>query len=171
MVVQKAQGMRDGADSAHIVRDDFALPFGLEKIPIGFDLLGIDQFRIVSVLAAMNIALEDENILPVGIGVMMLAFPPFRFIRDFGKNQRRTNGFENVGLEINLNRRDHAIDKEIDEIFSGAPLGHHARAMLASAHIDNGVDLDLGIPLLKYFENFFISLAAIESNFALFLCR
>src|ERR1044071_3079369 len=105
----------------------FALTRLQHKIPIRFDLLGIDRLGIVSVLAAVNIALKYEDIFPVRVGVMMLAFPPFRLVSDFRKDQRRANRFENIRLEINLNRRDDAIDKKIDEILSSATLGHHPR--------------------------------------------
>jgi hypothetical protein len=100
---------------------------------------------------------------------MMLAFPPFRLVSNFGKNQRRANRLENIRLEINLNRRNHAVDKEIDEILSGAALGHHSCAMLTAAHVRYGIDLDVGISLLKNLEDFFISLAAVETDFAFFL--
>src|SRR5581483_8261734 len=116
MVVEKAQCMGHGADPAHVVGDDLALPFRVEKVPIGFELFGIDQLGIVGVLAAVHVALENKNILALGIGVVMFALPPLRFVDDLGKNQLRPDRFEDIGLEINLDRRDHAVNEQIDEI-------------------------------------------------------
>ena len=78
--------MGDGAHPVNIIGNDLALPFWIQEIPVRLDLFGIHKFGVKGVFAAVHIALKNENISSLGIGVVVFAVPPFRFIGDFGED-------------------------------------------------------------------------------------
>jgi len=78
MVVEKQKAAAaDPSNScvSGIGNDYFPLPSWLDEIPVGADLLGLDQLSVVGDVRRPNGSLEDKKILSFGVRVVVLALP------------------------------------------------------------------------------------------------
>ena len=133
MLVEKNLRRIDRPGHQRIDGDDLTLPLGIEQIPVGANLRGIDQLRIKSDIARPRRAFEDEDITVLRIIVMMLALEPIGFVKNLGQHQQRLDRLEDLGFMKHRQRRDVAGDAQVGDILLAAPLAHHPLAQLKAA--------------------------------------
>src|SRR5512139_957745 len=60
------------AGLTRIERNDFTAPFGVDDVPIGFELFRIDEILVVIEIGHIDAAKEDKNMAALRVHVMML---------------------------------------------------------------------------------------------------
>ena len=169
-VVKKAQAVRHGAHRLGIIGNDLTLPLWSEKISIRFELLGIDEVCIVGVFAAVHVALKNKDIVSLGIGIMVLAFPPFRFIHNFRDEKRRLYRVQYPRVIEDFVRRDDTAEIQIPQIFSRPSLRHDPNGELRRAATALILNRDLGKLFLKVPEDVAVVAAAVNRHLAFSIC-
>src|ERR1044072_5857389 len=106
------------------------------------------RLGVVRKLAAPRRALENKNITPLGVVVVLSAFEPRGGSGNFRQNQERLDRLQNLCAVKDGQRRDVTGDIEVDGEFLGAALAHHALTQLGPP-ARGGSDLDFGEFLLK----------------------
>src|SRR5512132_1026511 len=146
-----------------------ALPFhfGCNRSQKDLKLLRIDQVLVVRDPAALNAALEQENILVLLIDVEVFAAPPFGLVQHFRQDERGRNRIQRLVAIKQLIGAVHASGVNIREIFPGSSFLHESRRDLGAAADDEG-ELDLGIGFLKKLENVLEDRSAVDGEPALF---
>ena len=76
MIVNIAQLAGAEAGIPGIEADDLAFPFGLQHIPVGLELIGLGELRVVGDRETGDAAFIDEDVLALGVDIPMLVFPP-----------------------------------------------------------------------------------------------
>src|SRR4029079_6868716 len=123
MVVKKLPGNTRAADFAHVRGKNFSLQFRIEKIPISFELPWIEELGVICrARTGGNVSLVHDNELSVFVCVFHLSFPPFRWVDNLRKDQRRLDRIEHPARVKGLKEGITAAVVDVDEIFAGAPL-------------------------------------------------
>ena len=115
-----------------IVADEFALPFRIDQIRPGPDLVGFDLAGVVgNVEAAM--ALEDKRMARFRVDEAMLALERLRLVFDFRQDECRRHRRQRFRRIEHRDMRALAGDVEIGLVLAGAPFGHQARGQRRTA--------------------------------------
>ena len=51
MVLEEAHGSIAGTGVSYVTADDFSLPLGIDEVPHGFELPGVQEFRVIGDVA------------------------------------------------------------------------------------------------------------------------
>src|SRR5262245_32165938 len=168
MMVDECEVLTDHSRHAGMNRHDLALPPRLQQIPKRFELLRIDEVFVVRDAAALDAALEQENILIILIDVLVFAAPPFGLVQYFRQDERGRNRIQLLIAIKQLVGAVHAAGVNIRDIFSGSPFLHESRSDLGAAANDER-ELDLWIGFLKKIpENVLEDRRAVDGEPSLF---
>src|ERR1043166_2489780 len=97
--------------------DHLALPLGIEKLPIGFEIQWIHQ-RGVVVKIIKGSAGKRKNILVLVVSVDVFSLPPLGLIKNCRKDQRGLDRIQKAGFEESGLSRANSADKDVGEKFS-----------------------------------------------------
>ena len=148
MEVEKTHRSAPRPGDAHVARDDFAFPPGVDKVTDRRNLLRVDEFGVVSDVSLLLRADVTEDELPFGVDIAVLALIPERFIRHLRQQERGLDRIEAFGQVQHPVVRGDAFAAHVGEELSRAALGQNALGGLAGAAADPG-HLDFGIRFLK----------------------
>src|SRR5215831_20804746 len=150
MIIEKLPRNPRSAHFANVRGDNLSLELGIQQIPIGFVFARIDQLSVVCRAGAGRyIALVDENILSLFVGVLLFALPPSGGVGDFRQDQSRLYRIEHFALIKNLKKRISTTVVNVDKIFAGSPLRRNTLGKVGSG-AGNVSYFDLGVSFLKY---------------------
>ena len=102
IVIEKAHVVARAAGQARIVGGDIAFPFGVREIPERAQLVPPDKLRVIDHDIVDDGARAKKHVLTFAVGKMKFLLEPKGFIRDFRKDQGRTNRIERFSREQNL---------------------------------------------------------------------
>src|SRR5215813_14881255 len=115
------------ADIAHL---DLTFPFRIQQIPIRFEFLNVDEFRVV-VDGAVGCRTDIvEDVLVFRIGVLVFFQIPLSLVNDLGQDQRRLDRIKGFGLIELLIVWIRPRADNVGNIFFSAPLGKQSLAKL-----------------------------------------
>src|SRR5581483_292899 len=138
MVIKESRVARAGSGFTNVARFDFAFPLGIQEIPIGFEILLIDELAVVIDRAVGCRADVVEDVLPLGVRVLVLFEIPPGLIRDLGQDQRRLERIERPGgIELLIVGSGAGAD-HIGQKFFCAPLAQKPLAELIAARGHRG---------------------------------
>src|SRR5215471_12278599 len=93
MVIEKTHRRVPRPGGAHVARDDFAFPSGVDEVPDRMNLLRVYEFAVVRDVSVLLRADVTEDKLPFGVDVAVPSLIPERFIRHLREQER---GFERI---------------------------------------------------------------------------
>src|SRR5712692_7436558 len=126
-------------------------------------LLRINEVLVVRDAAALNAALEEENITVLRIDVVVFSAPPFGLVQHLRQDERGRNRIQHLVAIKELVSAVHAAGVNIGEIFPGSSFLHESRRDVGAAADDEG-ELDLGICFLKKLENVLEDRSAVDGE-------
>src|SRR5262249_9727373 len=168
VVIHENQGLLR-APSHWLGYDHLSLPLGIEKVPVGFEFLLVQQRGVIVEIIKRRTA-EREDIFVFVVAVDVLSLPPFRLIKNFGENQAGLDRIEEPCFEKpGLGRAD-AADKNIGKILSRSSFRHDSCDPFRSthAHFDQ---LDVGKTFLKLLEHKLLAGKGVKDNSAFLFPR
>src|SRR5437867_12483813 len=130
MMVDERETLADHSRRAGVDRHRLALPLRLQQIPKGFKLLGIDEVLVVRDAAALNAALEQENILVLLIDVVVFAAPPFGLVQHLRQDERGRNRIQRLVAIKQLIVAVNAAGVNIGELLPGSSSLYESRPHL-----------------------------------------
>src|SRR5438876_5520320 len=98
MIIKKAGIAGAWSSFANVPRFDFSLPLGIQQIPIGLEILYVDELGIIVDRAVSRRTDIVENVLAFRVRVLVLLEIPFSLVSDLGQYQRRLDRVERFSL-------------------------------------------------------------------------
>src|SRR6266478_9325054 len=104
-IVKEEKRLSSTTRNSWIKTAQFALPFRLQQIPPGLDLLRVEQLGIIGTAPRPNLAGNDDRGLVLGVGEVQFSVPPGRCIVNFRQNKQRLQRLQRPGRERGVTRR------------------------------------------------------------------
>src|SRR6266850_1382630 len=131
--VEKPHRSASRPGDAHVARDDFAFPPGVDEVPDRTNLLRVDEFGVVSDVSLLLRGDVTEDELPFGVDVAVLALIPERFIRHLRQQERGFDRIEALGQVQRPVVRGDAFAAHVGDELTRAALCQNALGRLAGA--------------------------------------